>query len=93
MKNILLAVLAILAILLVACTDDAKDTWEDYRDWRDANNEWLEEYGLYIKDGEDIVSFLALIGASKAVIKFEEIRVLKDARNNINRIVNYALHQ
>ena len=54
----------------------------------DVNNEWLEEYGLYIKDGEDIVSFLALIGASKAVIKFEEIRVLKDARNNINRIVN-----
>ena len=43
---------------------------------------------LNIKDGEDIVSFLALIGASKAVIKFEEIRVLKDARNNINRIVN-----
>lgn len=45
-------------------------------------------YIVYIKDGEDIVSFLALIGASKAVIKFEEIRVLKDARNNINRIVN-----
>lgn len=45
-------------------------------------------YIAYIKDGEDIVSFLALIGASKAVIKFEEIRVLKDARNNINRIVN-----
>lgn len=45
-------------------------------------------YIVYIKDGEDIVAFLALIGASKAVIKFEEIRVLKDARNNINRIVN-----
>lgn len=45
-------------------------------------------YIVYIKDGEDIVSFLALIGANKAVIKFEEIRVLKDARNNINRIVN-----
>lgn len=45
-------------------------------------------YIVYIKDGEDIVSFLALIGASNAVIRFEEIRVLKDARNNINRIVN-----
>jgi len=45
-------------------------------------------YIVYLKDGEDIVSFLALIGASKAVIKFEEIRVLKEARNNINRIVN-----
>ncbi len=45
-------------------------------------------YIVYIKDGEDIVLFLALIGASKAVIKFEEVRVLKDARNSINRIVN-----
>lgn len=45
-------------------------------------------YIVYIKDGEDIVSFLALIGASHAVIKFEEVRVLRDARNNINRIVN-----
>ena len=45
-------------------------------------------YMLYLKEGEEISSFLALIGASKAVIKFEEIRVLKDTRNNINRIVN-----
>lgn len=45
-------------------------------------------YIVYIKDGEDIVSFLALIGASRAVIRFEEVRVLRDARNNINRIVN-----
>ncbi len=46
------------------------------------------DYMLYLKDGEDISSFLALIGANKAVIKFEEIRVLKDTRNNINRLVN-----
>ena len=43
---------------------------------------------LYLKDGEDISSFLALIGASKAVIKFEEIRVIKETRNNVNRMVN-----
>ena len=46
------------------------------------------DYMLYLKDGEDISSFLALIGANKAVIKFEEIRVIKDTRNNINRLVN-----
>lgn len=45
-------------------------------------------YMLYLKDGEDISSFLALIGASKAVLKFEEVRVIKDTRNNINRLVN-----
>lgn len=43
---------------------------------------------LYIKEGEDISNFLACIGASNAMLKFEEIRVIKDARNNVNRIVN-----
>ena len=43
---------------------------------------------LYLKDGEEISDFLALMGANKAVIKFEEVRVIKDTRNNINRIVN-----
>lgn len=45
-------------------------------------------YITYIKDGEDIVNFLALIGANNAVLRFEEVRVYKDARNNVNRIVN-----
>ena len=45
-------------------------------------------YSLYIKEGEEISKFLALIGASIAVIRFEEIRVLKDIRNNVNRKVN-----
>ena len=46
------------------------------------------EYMLYIKDGEEISNFLALIGANKSVLKFEEIRVIKETRNEINRIVN-----
>lgn len=43
---------------------------------------------IYIKDGEGISSLLALIGANNAVLRFEETRVIKDTRNNINRIVN-----
>ena len=43
---------------------------------------------LYLKDGEEISKLLAFIGANKAVLKFEEIRVLRDMRNNVNRIVN-----
>ena len=46
------------------------------------------DHMLYLKDGEEISSFLALMGAAKAVLKFEEIRVIKDTRNNINRLVN-----
>ena len=42
----------------------------------------------YIKDGEKISEFLAFIGANSSVLKFEEIRVLRDMRNNVNRLVN-----
>ena len=45
-------------------------------------------YILYIKDGENISRFLAFIGANKSVLDFEDERVLKDMRNNVNRIVN-----
>lgn len=44
--------------------------------------------GVYIKDGEEISKLLASIGASSSVLKFEEIRVLRDIKNNINRKVN-----
>lgn len=43
---------------------------------------------VYIKDGEEISKFLALIGANSAVLKFEQIRVMRDMKNNVNRIVN-----
>ena len=47
-----------------------------------------KDYMLYLKDGEEISEFLALIGANSSVIKFEEIRVIKETRNDINRLVN-----
>ncbi len=43
---------------------------------------------IYSKDGEEISKFLAFIEASRSVLKFEEIRVYRDMRNNINRLVN-----
>ena len=46
------------------------------------------EYSIYLKDGEEIAKFLALIGACKSVIKFEEIRVQREMNNKINRLVN-----
>ena len=45
-------------------------------------------YSIYSKDGEEISKFLAFIGASSAVLKFEDIRVYRDMRNNVNRLVN-----
>ena len=46
------------------------------------------QYSIYIKDGEEISKFLALVGANKSVLKFEEIRVQREMNNKINRIVN-----
>ena len=45
-------------------------------------------YSLYIKDGEEISKFFAFIEATFAVLKFEEIRVLHDVKNGVNRKVN-----
>lgn len=47
-----------------------------------------DKYQIYLKEGEEISKFLALIGANKAVLKFEEVRVMKDIKNNVNRKVN-----
>lgn len=43
---------------------------------------------IYIKEGEEISKLLALIGANKAVMQFEEIRIQREMRGKVNRIVN-----
>ncbi|MGY4104452.1 DNA-binding protein WhiA [Ignavigranum ruoffiae] len=42
----------------------------------------------YLKEAEKISDFLAIIGASSAVLKFEDIRIVRDMRNSVNRLVN-----
>lgn len=43
---------------------------------------------LYIKDGEEISKFLALLGANRGVLAFEDVRITKEIKNNVNRLVN-----
>lgn len=43
---------------------------------------------IYLKEGETISKFLALIGANKAVMRFEDIRIQKEMRGKVNRLVN-----
>ncbi len=45
-------------------------------------------YVTYLKEGENIVDFLNIIGAHSALMELENVRILKDMRNNVNRIVN-----
>lgn len=45
-------------------------------------------YVVYLKGGNNISSFLAAVGANEAVMELENIMIVKDIRNNINRAVN-----
>ena len=46
------------------------------------------KYSLYLKEGEEISKLLALIGANKAILKFEDIRITREMRGKVNRLVN-----
>ena len=43
---------------------------------------------VYLKEGSQIVTMLGIIGAPKALMDFENIRILKEMRENVNRQVN-----
>ncbi|MCE7793111.1 DNA-binding protein WhiA [Salipaludibacillus sp. CUR1] len=43
---------------------------------------------LYLKEGEKISEFLNVIGAHQALLRFEDVRIMKDMRNSVNRLVN-----
>lgn len=45
-------------------------------------------YITYLKEGEKIADFLSLIGATQSMLKFEDIRIMRDMRNSVNRLVN-----
>lgn len=47
-----------------------------------------QKNSLYLKEGEEISRFLALISANKAVMQFEDIRVQREMRGKVNRLVN-----
>jgi DNA-binding protein WhiA len=45
-------------------------------------------YVVYIKEGEQIVDLLNIIGAHSSLMELENIRIMKEMRNNVNRLVN-----
>lgn len=47
-----------------------------------------DSFVVYLKESEQIVDLLNIMEAHQALLKLEDIRVLKDMRNNINRLVN-----
>lgn len=45
-------------------------------------------YMIYIKEAEKISDFLKIVGASKAVLYFEDVRIYHEAKNHTNRLNN-----
>ena len=43
---------------------------------------------IYLKDGGEIVTMLNVMGAHSALLHFENVRIMKDMRNQVNRLVN-----
>lgn len=72
-----------------------------YKEHNAALCELLNDFGLkarelerknghivYIKEAEKITEFLNIIGAHNALFKFEDVRIVRDMRNSVNRLVN-----
>lgn len=45
-------------------------------------------YIVYLKESEKIANFLSLIGATGSMFRFEDVRIVRDMRNSVNRLVN-----
>jgi DNA-binding protein WhiA len=44
---------------------------------------------VYMKDGDGIVRLLSLMGASRAVMEFENVRVVREVSGEVNRRLNF----
>ncbi|MGG3571516.1 DNA-binding protein WhiA [Bacillus gobiensis] len=45
-------------------------------------------YITYLKEAEKITEFLNVIGAHNSLLRFEDVRIVRDMRNSVNRLVN-----
>ncbi|GGE81566.1 DNA-binding protein WhiA [Priestia taiwanensis] len=72
-----------------------------YKEHNQAVCELMNEFGLnsktlerrkgfitYLKEAEKITEFLNIIGAHNALLRFEDVRIVRDMRNSVNRLVN-----
>jgi len=47
-----------------------------------------EDFVVYLKEGDPIVTLLTMIGAYTSILNIENIRIMKSVRNTVNRKVN-----
>ncbi|MDP2212155.1 MAG: DNA-binding protein WhiA [Candidatus Aquicultor sp.] len=51
-------------------------------------SERQRNFAVYLKDSEEIAKMLVLIGAHTALLEWEDQRILKEMRGQVNRLVN-----
>lgn len=57
----------------------------------DLNAKTLERkkgFITYLKEAEKISDFFSVVGAHSALMRFEDVRIVRDMRNSVNRLVN-----
>jgi len=72
-----------------------------YKEHNDSLCELMNTFGLnsktlerkkgfitYLKEAEKITEFLNIAGAHNALLRFEDVRIVRDMRNSVNRLVN-----
>jgi DNA-binding protein WhiA len=72
-----------------------------YKEHNDSLCELMNKFGLnsktlerkkgyitYLKEAEKITEFLNIVGAVNALLRFEDVRIVRDMRNSVNRLVN-----
>jgi DNA-binding protein WhiA len=47
------------------------------------------QHVVYLKEGDAIVRLLSLMGASRAVMEFEKVRVVREVSGEVNRRLNF----
>ena len=67
---------------------DALAQLMNYYDLNAKTIERKKGFVTYLKEAEKISDFLNLVGATQAMLKFEDVRIIRDMRNSVNRIVN-----
>jgi cell division protein WhiA len=77
------------------------EVFSQYKDHNDSLCDLMNTFGLnaktlerkkgfitYLKEAEKITEFLNIIGAHNALLRFEDVRIVRDMRNSVNRLVN-----